>query len=434
MHIVFPLPGGSEALSAELALAPLGQIFDSTTTSYKYWWFAALLQLHRSAMIELKSKHLLQPAGKLHPLGSDAATAAPAETLTLRHGHTQLLTKLTQAPLPAIPFWQLAALMTAKAWYPRCYFRLRFGSADQIPPLLDALAQKLPLNQAGSEEAIYTLLCQAAISDDKIKEQLLELTVHVPYRLLSPWISYKSDGQVIAQSALEPQALYQIEGSRRGERAVRIHPLWQEYLFENYAVLQNFTDLALAKYLEKRNPNVPNIINKLHPQHNRAPLSYAKKYFDVYLSQYPAACCIYTQQPLPQAYALDHFIPWSFVAHDELWNLAPIDQSSNSSKSDKLPDLARFLPRLAQLQQEALRANLPKLKTCSQGYLVKARDSLTDGLGKSIDELAAMSLSQFKDCLEQVIYPLYLQAQSLNFQPWSGPAAAPLKSACSDYP
>jgi len=34
---------------------------------------------------------------------------------------------------------------------------------------------------------------------------------------------------------------------------------------------------------------------------------------------------------------IDHFIPWSFVTHDQLWNLAPIEKSLNSSKSNKLP-------------------------------------------------------------------------------------------------
>ena len=34
---------------------------------------------------------------------------------------------------------------------------------------------------------------------------------------------------------------------------------------------------------------------------------------------------------------IDHFVPWSFVANDELWILAPMEKRLNCSKSNKLP-------------------------------------------------------------------------------------------------
>lgn len=33
---------------------------------------------------------------------------------------------------------------------------------------------------------------------------------------------------------------------------------------------------------------------------------------------------------VPKQYDVDHFIPWSFVMNDELWNLMPMDYSLNS--------------------------------------------------------------------------------------------------------
>ncbi len=48
--------------------------------------------------------------------------------------------------------------------------------------------------------------------------------------------------------------------------------------------------------------------------------------------------------------AVDHFIPWSFVMNDELWNLMPMDSSLNSSKSNKLPKWSPFFPRFAENQ------------------------------------------------------------------------------------
>ena len=49
-------------------------------------------------------------------------------------------------------------------------------------------------------------------------------------------------------------------------------------------------------------------------------------------------------------YDIDHFIPWSFVMNDELWNLMPMDSSLNSSKSNKLPDWNRFFGKFANNQ------------------------------------------------------------------------------------
>jgi HNH endonuclease len=35
--------------------------------------------------------------------------------------------------------------------------------------------------------------------------------------------------------------------------------------------------------------------------------------------------------------SLDHYLPWSFVAHNSLYNLIPVPRSVNSSKSDRIP-------------------------------------------------------------------------------------------------
>jgi hypothetical protein len=39
-----------------------------------------------------------------------------------------------------------------------------------------------------------------------------------------------------------------------------------------------------------------------------------------------------------QKLAIDHYLPWSLVTHDKLWNLHPIEQEANSFKSNKIPD------------------------------------------------------------------------------------------------
>ena len=41
-------------------------------------------------------------------------------------------------------------------------------------------------------------------------------------------------------------------------------------------------------------------------------------------------------------YAVEHFVPHSFVAHDLIWNLIPASPSFNSSKNNRLPRFETF--------------------------------------------------------------------------------------------
>ena len=50
---------------------------------------------------------------------------------------------------------------------------------------------------------------------------------------------------------------------------------------------------------------------------------------------------------MPRQYDVDHFIPWSFVMNDELWNLMPMDSSLNSSKNNRLPYWEPYFHRFA---------------------------------------------------------------------------------------
>ena len=60
---------------------------------------------------------------------------------------------------------------------------------------------------------------------------------------------------------------------------------------------------------------------------------------------------IFCDKPIEKAnYDIDHFVPWSFVMNDELWNLMPMDSSLNSSKNNKLPNWNPFFERFAHNQ------------------------------------------------------------------------------------
>ena len=48
--------------------------------------------------------------------------------------------------------------------------------------------------------------------------------------------------------------------------------------------------------------------------------------------------------------SIDHFVPWSYVANDEIWNLHPTTKSINSSKSNHLPRWDVYFKKLSGLE------------------------------------------------------------------------------------
>ncbi|MDY3850957.1 MAG: HNH endonuclease domain-containing protein [Bullifex sp.] len=48
--------------------------------------------------------------------------------------------------------------------------------------------------------------------------------------------------------------------------------------------------------------------------------------------------------------SIDHFIPWSYTASDEFWNLDPTSKSINSSKGNSLPEGDTYFPALCSLE------------------------------------------------------------------------------------
>ena len=120
-------------------------------------------------------------------------------------------------------------------------------------------------------------------------------------------------------------------------------------------------------FLQSRNPNVPDIPNKLIKSAKRKNLEDQKKYFwNPVIRELGPLYCIYSGDEITVGkYELDHFIPHSFVSHNLIWNLIPAAKTSNIIKSDKLPPLDRYFKPFYDLQKlaiEIIRDKMPKNK------------------------------------------------------------------------
>ncbi len=80
---------------------------------------------------------------------------------------------------------------------------------------------------------------------------------NVPYRFLTPWT-----GSVSNEGGHESECFYSIIWDDDNP-FITINPLWSDYIEKNYDKLIDFSYQKLASFLQKRNPNVEDILSKL---------------------------------------------------------------------------------------------------------------------------------------------------------------------------
>ena len=254
-----------------------------------------------------------------------------------------------------VPLRELVIGMVARAFHPAHVFRLSLGARDQVSNAAQDVFRRLPTNSSSVslERTILTAW------DDHTEEQVSDLVRYVPFRLLRPWFSAELDGKpdseingairVLAETKfLERRPLYRFADSQ----SIEIHPDWMTYLRNNLAVVHGWAAWHWATYLSARNPNVPNVIQKLDAE--RKPFNWQRRYWDGILSKSTFRCPYSGEELSPDKYALDHFLPWAFVAHDEIWNLCPVAPVVNARKSDRVPNLARYLREFVEIQYQGL--------------------------------------------------------------------------------
>lgn len=347
-----------------LSTKALGKVFDNTAATYKYFWFISILQMH----------------AKRNKLRMDV--------------------------------WDIVIRMVANAWYPIHYFRLSFGKLDSLFDIVIDLQKKTGIPIDSDIDTISAALSDQ-LGNKEIRKLLRTLTLHVPYRFLSPWIETSDDKEMVLRSQkLENGCVYSLHKDGNAHFYITINPKWDSYLHNHYSILMDFAYWNLTQFLQSRNPNVPAISNKLIRPAKRNPLTAQHHYWDMVMEIGGPIHCIYTNRELhPSDYDLDHFLPWSFVAHNLNWNLIPADDSINSSKSNKLPDLSICLPKLATVQHKALRVCIKANKTPKilEDYI---------SLGYTPQELVEMDKTHFYEVYARTYKPITQIAINMGYETW----------------
>ncbi|MFR4995624.1 MAG: HNH endonuclease domain-containing protein [Clostridium paraputrificum] len=259
-----------------------------------------------------------------------------------------------------IEFRKLITRMIAYAWYPISKFRLYFGACDNLGKVVNYISDtynlKPNINKSELIEFIYNS------NDKELNKMIKNLTYNVPHKFLSPFydgIAKEPPLKTVMMLSKEHKRwIYEIYRNSDEENCIRIREGWDDYLKYNYKMIQGWVYYKLVCFLQKRNPNVPGIAMKLEAPLNRNLTTQTKIWTSII--ERKNIIDLYTGLPFTKEnykehgnLSMDHFIPWSFVLHDQLWNLVPTFKNINSQKSDNLFNYEDYIEGLAQLQYDA---------------------------------------------------------------------------------
>lgn len=124
-----------------------------------------------------------------------------------------------------------------------------------------------------------------------------------------------------------------------------------EFLLKHQTTIFKLVNYELAKFLHDKNPCISQGI-VLEEIENITKRESLQQYQRMILKN-AGNKCFYTEKELPtttRSIAVDHFVPWSFMHTDELWNFVLTSQSLNSKKGSKLPS-ERYLEKLHKRNQ-----------------------------------------------------------------------------------
>jgi hypothetical protein len=348
-----------------LDIGRLASVFSDTTNSYKFYWLLAILDSLRET----------------------GQTRFSMRDLSLR--------------------------MVANVWYPLDYFKLSFGKQDSFKPIADFVSERITVDNGPTAPSLFNQLNVRLSPTDlaQLNRKVSVLLNWVPYRFIRPFFAQETRGLLdqhvnarIAELANQTtKAPY-----RFIQNDIELNEDWAAYLQQHQAILRGFTLWHLVRFLQKNNPNVIGLTEKLEKPGVRV-LNAANKFWKEYLKANPDLSCIYSGQLITTVnLSLDHFLPWSFVAHDQLWNIIPTPKAINSAKNDWLPSTDLYFNAYAKQQFEGFQFH-------AQNGQEKLLEDYSIFFGQNLKSIEQQPFEWFRERLERAILPQLQTAQNLGF-------------------
>lgn len=344
----------------------------------------------------------------------------------------EAIVQLVSRDITETTFDEIINEMICNAWYSVREFHIHLSGiqGDEVKDGLERAVLKLSeLSQLAANDSKVEILNAIKKFDKELREYKEQLTNMVPYRALAgffskaetpEWDSIRRMTAYIEKVNREVVILpYTLGESSKLNKEVHINPEWAEMIRDNTVAILGWIQYEKVKWLQNNNPEVPGLVYKLVPMDDKMrKLNKVRKLWEGILELSEVYDVFTGDKVIKGKYDVDHFIPWSFVMNDELWNLMPMDSSLNSSKSNKLPKWDPFFKNFAKNQY--LMYNLMHEKT---GIYKLFEGCFRDNLHSiwAGQELYRKGNSQeeFYNILSKNMQPVYDSARRQGYEIWN---------------
>lgn len=324
--------------------------------------------------------------------------------------------------------------MICNAWYSVREFHIHLsglGSGGDVRDGLErAILRLSELSDLPANASTVEIRNEIKTHNKELYQAKEQLTHMVPYRALAGF--FANAGEVVNWDSIRRLTAY-VEAFDRNhtvlpytfgtssklKKEVRFHPAWIRMIQDNTVSILGWIQYEKVKWLQNNNPEVPGLVYKLAPMDEKMrKLGKVRKLWEGVLKNQQIQD-VFTGQPIQEKkYDIDHFIPWSFVMNDELWNLMPMDSSLNSSKSNRLPKWDPFFRRFAdnQFVMYELIQEYPGMRKLYEGCF---RDNLHSIWAGQELYRPGNTKEAFKSILEKNMLPVYDSARRQGYEIWN---------------
>lgn len=324
--------------------------------------------------------------------------------------------------------------MIANAWYSVLEFHVHLsglwaggGIRDSLERAVLKLCEKSGLAANASKVEIINKIREF---DQELHEEKMILTRNVPYKALSGFAN-RGEEKIDLNSSAGKMMDYYNRMNRNGrplpysfgpekglERRLLFHDAWTVLIQDNAVSILGWIQYEKVRWLQNNNPEVPGLVYKLAPLDEKMrKLSQVRRLWDGILDM-TEVLDVFKDVPVNKdKYDVDHFIPWSFVMNDELWNLMPMDSSLNSAKSNRLPGWEEFFGRFAGNQFLMYRL-IQEKEELRKRYEACWRDNLHSIWASRELYRSGNSKEEFFGILERNMRPVYDSARRQGYEIW----------------
>ena len=346
----------------------------------------------------------------------------------------EAIVRLISAGVTETTFDQIIDEMICSAWYSVREFHIHLSGLGSDGSIRDGLERAIrllsELSDLPSGASRVEIKNEIKAHNKELYSAKEQLTHMVPYRALAGFFANAGESSVSWESTRRMTAYieafsrektilpYTMGTSSKLAKEVHFHPDWICLIQDNTVAILGWIQFEKVRWLQNNNPEVPGLVYKLAPMDEKMrKLGKVRKLWEGVL-ELAEIRDVFTEDPIHSGeYDIDHFIPWSFVMNDELWNLMPMDASLNSTKSNRLPRWDPFFARFSdnQFLLYQLIHEKPGIHKLYEGCW---RDNLHSIWAGQELYRPGNSKEMFREILKKNMQPVYDSARRQGYEIW----------------